>query len=129
MGKTRSNLFDLVNQGSASMTNELWIDLGLIPNGTKLYLGYATYTPDGKTITFSLRSNLAGQSAGTTGATTLHDRITLKDLTTIDRDYYRNGRLQTLTVQSTGVEHWWLQLTSKSNAASDLYWWIYYTTI
>ena len=111
------------------MTNELWVDLGVIPNGTKLYLGYASYTPDGKTITFDLRSNTAGQSAGTVGATVLHDRVTARDLVVVDRDYYRNGRLQTLTVQSTGVEHWWLRLTSKSSAAADAYWWIYYTTI
>ena len=129
MPKTRSNLFNLTNQGQAVMNNELWIDLGVIPNGTQVMFGYADYTPDGKTITFDLRSNTAGQSAGTVGATTLHGRLTVRDLNIGSADYYRNGRLQTLTVQSTGVEHMWLRLTSKSNAAADAYWWIYYTTL
>lgn len=129
MPKTRSNLFDLILQGSALMTNELWVDLGIIPNNSQIMLGYATYTPDGKTITFELRSNLLGYSTSTTGTTKLHDRVTVKDLSVIDRDYYQNGRLQTLTVSSTGIEKLWIRLTSKSNASADAYWWIYYTVL
>ena len=129
MGKTRSNLFNLIIQGTTSMTNELWVDLGVIPTGTQIMLGYATYTPDGKTITFDLRSNTAGNSTGTTGTTTLHDRVTVRDLNNTNRDYYQNGRLLTITVNSTGVEKLWLRLTSKSNASADSYWWIYYTTL
>jgi hypothetical protein len=129
MPKTRSNLFNLILQGNATMTSELWVDLGVIPTGSQIMLGYATYTPDGKTITFDLRSNTVGNSTGTTGTTTLHDRVTVRDLNNAQRDYYQNGRLQTLTVQSTGVEKLWIRLTSKSNAAADAYWWIYYTIL
>ena len=129
MPKTRSNLFDQVSQGLVSVGTETWVDLGLIPNGTKVMFGYATYMPDGKTIVFELRSNTAGQSTGATGTTVIHDRVSLRDGSVIDRDYYRNGRLQTVTLQSTGVEHFWLRLTSKSAATADGYWWIYYTTI
>jgi len=129
MGKTRSNLFNLINQGVATMTNEFWVDLGLIPNGTQIMFGYATYTPDGKTITFDLRSNMATKSAGTIADTILHGRATVRDLSESNKDYYMNGRLMTVTVQSTGVEHYWIRLTSKSSASADAYWWIYYTTI
>jgi len=128
-GKTRSTLFNLVNQGLAVMTTEQWIDLGLIPNGTQIMFGYGDYTPDGKTITFDLRSNLATKSAGTIAETTLHGRATVRDLQIAEKDYYRDGRLTTVTVQSTGVEHYWLRLTSKSSNSSDAYWWIYYTTL
>ena len=128
-GKSRSNLFDLILQGSQTWTTENWVDLGVIPNGTKVMLGYADFTPDGKTTTFDLRSNTAGNSTGTTGTTTLHDRITVRDGVIASRDYYKNGRVQTLTVQSTGVEKLWLRLTSKSNNSADAYYWIYYTTL
>lgn len=127
--KSRSNLFDQIFQGSATMTGEFWVDLGVIPNGSQIMFGYATYTPDGKTITFDLRSNTAGLSAGTTAATTLHGRATVRDLNESNKDYYANGRIQTVTVQSTGVEHVWLRLTSKSGNSADAYWWLYYTLL
>lgn len=127
--KTRSNLFDQIFQGQATMTSELWVDLGLIPNGSQFMFGYGTYTPDGKTITFDLRSNTTGNSTGTTGTTTLLGRATVRDLNESNKDYYANGRLQTVTVVSTGVEHVWLRLTSKSGNSADAYWWIYYTTL
>ena len=85
--------------------------------------------PDGKTLTFELRSNTAGNSTGATNTTVIHDRIACKDITSVDRDYYKNGRIVTQTVISTGVEHFWLRMTSKSSVVADGYWWIYYTTL
>ena len=124
----RATLFNLINQGVATAaTTEQWIDLGTITSGSKAWFGYADYMPDGKNCTFQLRSNLAGKSAGTTGDTTLHGSITAKDLTTMSADYYKNGRIVTKSVQSTGVEKMWLRITAKANSSCDNYWWIYYT--
>lgn len=123
----RATTFDTVLQGIQSFTTETWIDLGTIPSGSKAWFGYADYMPDGKTTIFELRTNTAGNSTGTVGTTTLLGRASLRDGVTGSADYYRNGRLSTKSVQSTGVEKIWLRLTSKSAAAAEAYWWIYYT--
>lgn len=122
-------LFDQISQGLASVGQEAWIDLGLIPNGSQLMFGFATYTPDGKTIVFELRSNNSGQSSGTTAVTTIHSRTSVRDGDSKDVDYYKSARTAVKTITSTGVEHWWLRLTSKSAVVADAYWWIYYTTL
>ena len=127
---TRSNLFDKIFQGLSTFSSSpVWIELGVIPSGTKIMFGYGDYTPDGKNITFDLRSNISGQSTGTDANTTLHGRITVKDGNNGSADYYRNGRVSTLTVQSTGIEKVWMKVSSKTNGSADAYWWIYYTTI
>jgi len=123
----RATLFDTVSQGIQSFTTETWIDLGTIPTGSKIWFGFADYMPDGKTTIFELRTNLTGQSAGTVGATTIHGRASIRDGVTAPVDYYKNGRLTTKSVAGTGSEKMWLRLTSKSAAAADAYWWIYYT--
>jgi hypothetical protein len=123
----RATLFDTISQGIQAFTTEQWIDLGTIPSGSKAWFGYGDYMPDGKTTTVELRTNISGQSTGTTGNTTLLGRVTARDAVTVSADYYKNGRLSTKSVQSTGVEKIWLRITSKSNAAAEIYWWIYYT--
>jgi hypothetical protein len=123
----RSITFDLISQGIQTFTTETWIDLGTIPSGSKAWFGYADYMPDGKTTIFELRTNTAGNSTGTTGTTTLLGRASVRDGVTASVDYYRNGRLSTKSVAGTGTEKMWLRLTSKSAAAADAYWWIYYT--
>ena len=130
MPKTRSNLFDLINQGVTIHTSsDIWLDLGLIPLGSKFMIGYADFTADGKNITFDLRSNILGESTGTIAKTILSGRATVRDGTIYSGDWYRNGRLSTCTVISTGIEHFWLRISSKTNNAADAYWWIYYTSI
>ena len=122
-------LFDQVSQGQASVNAELWVDLGLIPNGNQFMFGFASYSPDGKTLIFELRSNNAGQSTGATGTTSIHSRTSVRDGDTKDVDYYKSAKTAIKTGVSTGVEHWWMRITSKSQAVADAYWWIYYTTI
>jgi hypothetical protein len=111
-------LFDLTNSGSASVGAETWRDLGLLPTGARYWIGKAVYTAIGKLMTFELRTNTVGKSAGTTAATTLLDTAAVKAGTTISRDLYQNGRLHVATVIGAGVEHWWLRIYSKTTTAS-----------
>jgi hypothetical protein len=113
--------FDLIASGQGLCPKELWIDLGLIPSGKQVWLGYATLVAEDKDIQFEVRSNLAGQSAGTAGATQLHDYASAQVGASCDRDFFKDGNVLTATVVSTGVEHWWLRCRSASinNGAAD----------
>jgi len=61
----RQPLFEMTSQDAITITGDTWVDLGLIASGVQLMFGFATYVPEGKAITFSLRSNEVGKSAGT----------------------------------------------------------------
>lgn len=104
-----------------------WIDLGLIPVGQFIRFGSAQYASPGKSITFEVRTNLAGQSAATTGATLLlASSVASVRSGQITVDYYKSNTLNIKTVIGTGVEHAWLRLSSKTLTATDYFFSINY---
>ncbi len=123
-------LFDKTYIGQLNFSNqEAWADLGVITGAIQIMFGYATYSCDGKTIIVELRTNKLGFSDGSVANTDMHDRVSLRDGDSKDRDYYRNAQTSRKSVVSTGVEHCWLRFKSKSNNNADAYWWIDYTEI
>lgn len=114
--------------GTATTAAEQWIDLGLIPSTFDIWIGNAQYASPDKAITFELRTNNLTTSTGTLVNTTLLDScaVTVRSGTLL-RDLYKNGTLHIKTVKSTGIEHWWLRLTSKSSTAGGYLFSINYT--
>ena len=110
-------LFDKTVSGSGSNGATLWIDLGLIPSGFDFRIGQWTVY-GAKTETFYLYTNTIGKSASGTTNCTLLAQIAPKAGATTTQDLYKNGSLYTKTVLSTGVEHWWLYISSKSSTAA-----------
>jgi len=110
-------VFDSIMTGTGSVNAELWVDLGLIPNGKQILLGYATYTAEDKNLQFETRSNLSTKSTATVVDTTLLDWTSTTAGGSVDRDFYQYGNIATTTVMSTGVEHLWLRIRSQSQAA------------
>src|SRR3972149_400216 len=116
-----ATLFDLnfsgPPPGPTTAGSEEWINLGLIPTGQRLFFGNAQYTSTDKSITFELRTNNDGASAGTLSATALLDATAVSVRAgTVTRDLYRKGRLHIATVYGTGVERCGLRLKSKAGA-------------
>jgi hypothetical protein len=120
-------IFDLTLSGTVTMNADRWIDLGAIPNGQAILVGYATLIAQDKNLQFELRTNKSGQSAGTAAATDLLDWCAAQGGTGVDRDLYWGGNINTLTVQGSGVEHWWLHATSQSSSSGVLDYIIRYT--
>ena len=121
------SIFDLSLQGSPSVGSELWVDLATIPSGKQIWMGYATYTSPDKVVTFELRGNIVGESAGTIATTSLYASSSVKAGLSVNADLYRKGRLILRTVAGTGVEHWWLRIKSKSASAAAILYSLYYT--
>lgn len=112
-------IFNLVLTGSGTVGTSAWIDLGAIPTGYDYWIGQVTYTSIDKTVTFELRTNTSGQAGGSDANTTVLDTVTLRAGASATRDLYKNGSLHTKTVVGTGVEHWWIKMTSKSGTAGS----------
>ena len=112
-------LFTLTANGSGSAGTEAWRDLGLIPSGYDFWIGIVVYTSVTKAFTFQLRSNLATKSTGTLANTSLLATAAPKVGVSVTQDLYRSGRLHTATVKSTGVEHWWMRVYSKSGTSGS----------
>ena len=99
--------------GTATYGSSLWIDLGVIPAGSKLWIGNRTYTSSYKPGTFTLRTNKLTKSAGNTTDTVAIDAWTSSSKVKSNTKDVSN--LSVMTVVGTGVEHWWLQLAAKSS--------------
>ena len=110
--------FTTAATGSASVGLELWIDLGLIPNGYRFWIGYAQWTSTDKVCSFELRTNNTTKSTGTIANTTIKALASCRSGQSVTQDLYKLGALHTETVLSTGVEHWWIRIYSKSATAS-----------
>ena len=113
-------IFDTIISGSGLVGTESWVDLGLVPLGRQILLGYATYIAEDKNCQFETRSNLYGYSDGSLIHTQLHDWVSVPTGSSMDRDFYFDGNVNTLTVVSTGAEHLWVRVVSRS-AASGAY--------
>jgi len=122
------SLFDRNVSGSGAVGTLAWIDLGVIPAGYKIWIGNVTWTSPDKSITFELRTNLAGQSSGSDGATSVLSTCSVSARTVqVVQDLYRKGRLHTATVPGTGTEHWWVKLKSKSGSSGSYMYSVNYT--
>lgn len=111
-------LFTSQKSGTPTVGLELWIDLGLIPTGYDEWIGNVQYASNSKVSTFELRTNAATKATGTVANTTLLDAWTSSSkVKTITKDLYKSGTLHIKTVVSSGVEHWWLRIYSKSSTA------------
>jgi len=124
---TQLPIFDQALYGSGNANADLWVNLGVIPNGQTIQLGYATFMAVDKNMQFELRSNTAGFSDGTTAHTQLHDWSGASSGAAVDRDFYQYGNLNTVTIQGTGTEHWWLHVTSQSSSSGGYAYIIRYT--
>lgn len=103
--------------GPLAAAKDEWINLGLIPVGKKIWFGVGVFTAPDKSLTFEIRTSLAGQSAGSDAATLLLASAGVSPTKgAFVKDMYRSGRLHTVTVVGTGVESFWLRL--KSNQAT-----------
>lgn len=122
-----ATLFNLTASGSGSNGANVWIDLGLIPSGFDMWVGNWTVY-GAKTETFYLYTNLAGKSASGTTNCKLMASIAPRSGTTTTQDLYKAGTLHTATVKSTGVEHWWINIVSKSSTAAAYNYKVLYTT-
>ena len=111
-------VFDIVISGTGTVQTETWVDLGTIPNGKKIWLGFATYGAVDKNLQFETRHNNSGLSTGTIANTTLVDYCGQQSGASVDRDFYWYGALATLTIPSTGVEKLWLRVTGQGNVQS-----------
>jgi hypothetical protein len=120
-------IFELTLSGSLSGNLEVWVDLGVIPTGKQIFLGYATYISEDKTAQFETRTNNTGQSTGTTVNTALLDWTSMPAGTGVDRDFYQGGNINVLSVVGTGVEHMWLRIKSGSNSSGAYDYIIRYT--
>jgi hypothetical protein len=115
--------------GGATTGSNQWIDLGPIPTGLRVWFGNGSYLSPDKSITFEVRTNNIGSSAGSDAATTLVASTSVSPRSgAVVSDYYRKGRLHLTSVYSTGVEHFWLHLKSKSGSAGSYLYTINYTT-
>ena len=119
--------FEKTFEGSDVVTSELWVDLGAIPVGTQCWFGFAVFIAIDKSLAFHLRTNKAGLSAGDLASTTLHDYGAAVAGDSVDRDLHRDGNTFIASIVSSGVEHVWLRVTSKSGSAGDFDFIVWYT--
>jgi hypothetical protein len=135
--------FELNLIGSANTaTKDDWYDVGAlsspsanspIPSAKQLYIGFALFGSQDKALVYELRANNSGQSAGTTGATTVI-AYSATDPTSgsVTSDLFQNGNIRTVipvSSASTGVEKIWLRVQSGSNTVATFQWFIYYTLV
>lgn len=120
-------LFNLTKQISGSVGTSSWIDLGLIPSGYDFWVGSWTCSDPAKAIAFNLYTNNIGQSSASALTCKLLATVSPKTGSSVTQDLYKRGALHTSTIKGTGTEHWWVNLTSKSNTSGTYNFTIYYT--
>jgi hypothetical protein len=120
-------LFDQIIYGTGFANASTWVDLGAIPTGKSIQIGYASYMGVDKAMQFETRSNKLGFSDATDANTDLHDWTGTSAGSNVDRDFYMYGNLETTTVVGTGTEHWWLHITSQSSSSGGYAYIIRYT--
>ena len=111
-------LFDLSKTLTGSNGSSIWIDLGLIPTGFDFWIGNWTVY-GAKADSFYLYTNLTGKSISGATNCKLLASIAVGAGKTITQDLYKNGTLHTMTTKSTGVEHWWINITAKSSTLAN----------
>lgn len=130
--------FELTFLGSGTVNQETWIDLTAsnpnpnspIPAGKRIWLGYATFISDDKTLTFEIRPNLLTKSAGNITDTQLRGSQSVQAGDSKDQDLYFYGNVFTfapVSADSTGVEKVWLRVKSNSASLGAFSYIVYYT--
>lgn len=130
--------FELAFMGSGNVNAETWIDLTAqnpnpnspIPFGKRVWLGYATFISDDKTLKFEIRPNLPTKSAGTLADTQLRSSTSVMAGESEDVDLYYYGNIATfapVSADSSGVEKVWLRVTSGSSSLGAFSFIVLYT--
>lgn len=127
-GGGTSGVFTTTATGSGTVGSETWVDLGLIPLGKRIWVGLCSWTAIDKVTAFELRTNTSTKSTGTTATTTLLSTASARAGATVNQDLYKSGALHTVSVISTGVEHWWVRIYSKSSTSCSYLYKISHTT-
>jgi len=131
-------IFDKLSAGSIVISgSDIWVDLlsygpdanSPIPSGKQIWVGFVTCIAVDKAAQFSLRPNIAGQSAGTVGTTQLRGFTNVAQGESADMDLHWNGAILTLSpiVVSTGVEKLWLRIKAGSSSSASYEFLTYYT--
>jgi hypothetical protein len=123
-----ANIFTTNQTNSGSVGLSLYIDLGTIPVGNKIWFGNLQATSPDKSITFEVRTNLATKNSGVDGDTQLLGSISASNRSgTVVLDMYKNNTLHTTSVLGSGVEKFWLKLKSKSSTPGSYLYSLNYT--
>jgi hypothetical protein len=126
-GTTGGSIFTTNKTGTGSYGAALYIDLGLIPTGFRIWFGSGQYSSS-KSGTFELRTSKLTKSAGNDTDTTLLGSISASSKTgTVTQDYYKSGTLHTVSVTSTGVEKFWIKAKSTTATSGTYYYSLNYT--
>lgn len=131
-------IFEKAFMGSGTVNSETWIDISAaqpdpnspIPSGKQLWLGYATFIADDKSLTFEVRPNLPTKNAGNLTDTQLRGFVQVPGGESRDSDFYYYGGIASfapVTAVSTGVEKLWLRVKSGSSSAGTFSYIVYYT--
>jgi hypothetical protein len=122
-----TTLFNSTAQGSGNNSSDLWIDLGIIPTGLRVWVGsWSVYSA--KADSLYLYTNKTGKSAAIAADCTLLASFTTKAGASVTQDLYKKNTLHATTVYGTGTEHWWVRITSKSATLAAYNYKILYTT-
>jgi hypothetical protein len=120
-------IFDQAKTASGSNGSDLWIDLGLIPTGLRMWIG--SWTVYGaKADSFYLYTNKTGKSTALATDCTLLASVSIKAGATVTQDLYKKGTLHTTTVYGTGVERWWINIKAKSSTSASYNYKVIFTT-
>lgn len=123
-----STIFTTNKTGDGAAGASLYLDMGLIPTGVKIWFGTLQATSPDKSITFEVRTSNVGKSAGTDADTTLLGSIAAGPRTgTVVLDMYKNNTLHTVSVLGSGIEHFWIKLKSKTTTAGSYLYSLNYT--
>lgn len=122
-GGGTASIFTTNKTGDGAVGTSLYIDLGLISTGFKVWYGTLQATSPDKSVTFEVRTSNVGKSAGTDADTTLLASIAASTRSgTVVLDMYKNGTLHTVSTLGSGIERFWIKLKSKTaTAGSYLY--------
>ena len=123
-----STVFTTNQTNSGSVGTSVYVDLGMIPTGFKVWYGTLQASGPDKALTWEVRTNNATKSAGTDSDTTLLATISSTTRGTIVLDMYKSGTLHTVSILGSGVEHFWIKIKSKSSTAGSYLYSLNYTT-
>jgi hypothetical protein len=101
-----------------------------IPSGNRIWVGYDVFDSADKHLNYEIRTNKAGQSAGSAGATDLLG-TGASDPTSQSAimDYHQNGNIEVvapISADSTGVEKLWLRVTSGTMTVAEFNAFVWY---
>ena len=127
-GGSSNSIFVTNSVGDGLVGLSLYVDLGVIPSGQRIWFGNLQATSPDKSITFEVRTSNAGKSAGSDADTTLKASISASIRGgTVVLDMYKNNTLHTVSVLGTGTEHFWIKLKSKSSTPGSYLFSLNYT--